>query len=111
MLLDPTYANYEGQLAFAAPGCHVVRLRVMDPATWAYRPASEPDAVIACVGGGSNAMGIFHAFLPDASVALVGCEAGGDGIETGRHAAPLTAGTLCPSACSTVGPCHPAAAG
>ncbi len=52
-----------------------------------------PDAVVACVGGGSNAMGLFHAFIPDASVALVGCEAGGDGVETGRHAAPLTAGT------------------
>jgi tryptophan synthase beta chain len=52
-----------------------------------------PDAVVACVGGGSNAMGVFHAFLPDASVALIGCEAGGDGVETGRHAAPLTAGT------------------
>src|SRR4051794_26505173 len=52
-----------------------------------------PDAVIACVGGGSNAMGAFHAFLPDTSVALIGCEAGGDGVETGRHAAPLTAGT------------------
>ena len=52
-----------------------------------------PDAAVACVGGGSNAMGLFHAFIPDASVALVGCEAGGDGIETGRHAAPLTAGT------------------
>jgi tryptophan synthase beta chain len=52
-----------------------------------------PDAVVACVGGGSNAMGAFHAFLPDEQVALVGCEAGGDGIDTGRHAAPLTAGT------------------
>jgi tryptophan synthase beta chain len=52
-----------------------------------------PDAVVACVGGGSNAMGAFHAFIPDASVALVGCEAGGDGVETGRHAAPLTAGS------------------
>ncbi|MCW2724562.1 MAG: tryptophan synthase, beta subunit [Frankiales bacterium] len=52
-----------------------------------------PDAVVACVGGGSNAMGLFHAFIPDESVALVGCEAGGDGVETGRHAAPLTAGT------------------
>ena len=51
-----------------------------------------PDALVACVGGGSNAMGLFHAFIPDASVALVGCEAGGDGVETGRHAAPLTAG-------------------
>ena len=52
-----------------------------------------PDAVVACVGGGSNAMGAFHAFLPDDTVALIGCEAGGDGVETGRHAAPLTAGT------------------
>jgi len=52
-----------------------------------------PDAVVACVGGGSNAMGAFHAFIPDAQVALVGCEAGGDGVDTGRHAAPLTAGT------------------
>ena len=51
-----------------------------------------PDAAVACVGGG-NAMGLFHAFIPDSSVALVGCEAGGDGVETGRHAAPLTAGT------------------
>ncbi len=51
-----------------------------------------PDALVACVGGGSNAMGLFHPFLQDASVALVGCEAGGDGVETGRHAAPLTAG-------------------
>jgi tryptophan synthase beta chain len=52
-----------------------------------------PDAVIACVGGGSNAIGIFHAFLPDASVRLIGCEAGGDGLETGRHAATLVAGS------------------
>ncbi len=46
-----------------------------------------PDAVIACVGGGSNAMGIFHAFVPDADVRLIGVEAGGEGIESGRHAA------------------------
>lgn len=51
-----------------------------------------PDAVIACVGGGSNAIGAFHAFLNDPEVALYGVEAGGDGLETGRHAAPLTAG-------------------
>jgi tryptophan synthase beta chain len=56
------------------------------------RTGALPDAVVACVGGGSNAMGIFHPFIDDASVALVGCEAGGDGVETGRHAAPLTAG-------------------
>ncbi len=46
-----------------------------------------PSAVIACVGGGSNAMGIFHRFVPDAEVRLIGIEAGGEGIESGRHAA------------------------
>ncbi len=51
-----------------------------------------PDAVVACVGGGSNAIGAFHPFLEDSEVALVGVEAGGDGLETGRHAAPLSAG-------------------
>ncbi len=51
-----------------------------------------PDALIACVGGGSNAMGLFYPFIDDKDVALYGVEAGGDGIETGRHAAPLTAG-------------------
>ena len=52
-----------------------------------------PDAVLACVGGGSNAIGVFHAFIPDSRVALVGCEAGGDGLETGRNAATLTFGS------------------
>jgi tryptophan synthase beta chain len=52
-----------------------------------------PDAVLACVGGGSNAMGIFAAFIPDESVRLYGFEAGGDGVETLRHAATLTAGS------------------
>lgn len=51
-----------------------------------------PDACIACVGGGSNAMGLFYAFLDDSDVALYGVEAGGSGVETGKHAAPLTAG-------------------
>lgn len=51
-----------------------------------------PDAVIACVGGGSNAIGAFHPFLDDKEVELIGVEAGGDGLETGRHAAPLSAG-------------------
>ena len=51
-----------------------------------------PDAVTACVGGGSNAIGIFHAFLGDDDVQLVGAEAAGDGIDTGRHAASLAAG-------------------
>jgi tryptophan synthase beta chain len=52
-----------------------------------------PDAVAACVGGGSNAIGIFHAFIPDAGVRLYGFEAGGDGIDTGRHAASITGGS------------------
>jgi tryptophan synthase beta chain len=51
-----------------------------------------PDAVVACVGGGSNAMGIFHAFLPDDKVVLAGFEAGGLGVEGARHAATLAAG-------------------
>ncbi len=51
-----------------------------------------PDLVAACVGGGSNAIGIFHAFLDDADVALLGLEAGGDGVETGRHASSITGG-------------------
>jgi tryptophan synthase beta chain len=51
-----------------------------------------PDAVAACVGGGSNAIGIFTAFVPDADVRLFGFEAGGDGIDTGRHAASITGG-------------------
>ena len=52
----------------------------------------QPDAVIACVGGGSNAMGIFYPYIPVAGVRLIGVEAAGEGIETGRHAASLTAG-------------------
>ncbi|GLW27153.1 tryptophan synthase subunit beta [Actinoplanes regularis] len=53
-----------------------------------------PDAVAACVGGGSNAIGIFHAFVPDEGVRLYGFEAGGDGVETGRHAASITGGSV-----------------
>jgi tryptophan synthase beta chain len=52
-----------------------------------------PDALVACVGGGSNAIGLFHPFIDDAAVALYGVEGGGDGVETGRHAAPLCAGS------------------
>jgi len=52
-----------------------------------------PDALVACVGGGSNAIGLFHPFLGDESVAMYGVEAAGDGLETGHHAAPLCAGT------------------
>ena len=51
-----------------------------------------PDALVACVGGGSNAIGLFHPFLSDSSVAMYGVEAGGLGIDSGKHAAPLTAG-------------------
>jgi len=52
-----------------------------------------PDAVLACVGGGSNAIGIFNAFIPDTDVRLIGLEAGGHGVETGRHAATITGGS------------------
>ena len=53
---------------------------------------SLPDALVACVGGGSNAIGLFHPFLEDESVLMYGVEAAGDGLETGHHAAPLCAG-------------------
>jgi tryptophan synthase beta chain len=53
-----------------------------------------PDAVAACVGGGSNAIGIFHPFIPDGSVRLYGFEAGGDGVHTDRHAASITGGAV-----------------
>jgi tryptophan synthase beta chain len=52
-----------------------------------------PRSVVACVGGGSNAMGVFHAFVPDADVELIGVEAAGEGLETARHSASLTRGT------------------
>jgi len=51
-----------------------------------------PDALVACVGGGSNAIGLFYPFLNDKNVAMVGVEAAGDGLDSGRHAAPLCAG-------------------
>ena len=53
-----------------------------------------PDAVVACVGGGSNAIGIFYPFYPDAEVELIGVEAAGHGLDSGRHAAPLTRGRI-----------------
>ena len=53
----------------------------------------QPDAVIACVGGGSNAMGIFYPYIDDKDVKLIGVEANGDGLDTGRHAASLQGGT------------------
>ena len=52
-----------------------------------------PDALVACVGGGSNAIGLFYPFINDASVRMIGVEAGGDGIASGRHSAPLSAGS------------------
>jgi len=51
-----------------------------------------PDALVACVGGGSNAIGLFYPFIDDSSVKMIGVEAAGDGVETGRHSAPLCAG-------------------
>ena len=53
-----------------------------------------PDAVIACVGGGSNAMGAFYEFIPDEGVQLIGCEAAGLGVETGKHAATIADGSV-----------------
>ncbi|HZW90543.1 MAG TPA: tryptophan synthase subunit beta [Myxococcaceae bacterium] len=61
-------------------------------AQWTERLGALPDAVLACVGGGSNAMGAFSAFLADPSVRLVAVEAGGEGLDTGKHGASLTAG-------------------
>ena len=57
------------------------------------RADALPTSVVACVGGGSNAMGVFHAFVPDAGVELVGVEAAGEGLDTQRHSASLTRGT------------------
>jgi tryptophan synthase beta chain len=51
-----------------------------------------PDTLVACIGGGSNAMGLFHPFLDDREVHIIGVEAGGEGVETGKHAASLSAG-------------------
>ncbi|MXW29249.1 MAG: tryptophan synthase subunit beta [Chloroflexi bacterium] len=53
-----------------------------------------PDAVVACVGGGSNSLGQFHAFIPDEGVRLIGVEAGGEGVETGKHAASIGGGSV-----------------
>ena len=80
-----------------------------------------PAAVLACVGGGSNAMGIFHEFVPEPTVALIGVEAAGEGLETGRHAASLGAGRpgvlhgsysyLLQDAAGQVAPAHSVSAG
>ena len=61
---------------------------------FASRQGGLPDVVIACVGGGSNAMGIFYPFIEDQDVRLIGVEAGGKGIKSGQHAAPLTDGIV-----------------
>lgn len=83
-------------------GPHPYPLLVRDFQTVIGREAREqslvqtgklPDALVACVGGGSNAIGLFHPFLPDTEVKKFGVEAGGDGIESGRHSAPLNAGS------------------
>ena len=83
-------------------GPHPYPLLVRDFQTVIGREAREqsltqtgklPDALVACVGGGSNAIGLFHPFLPDKEVIKYGVEAGGDGLETGRHSAPLNAGS------------------
>ena len=58
------------------------------------RAGRLPDAAVACVGGGSNAMGLFHEFVPHSEVKLFGVEAAGEGVESGRHAAPLNAGSV-----------------
>jgi len=63
-------------------------------AQWTERLGGLPDAIVACVGGGSNAMGAFTAFLGEPSVRLVAVEAGGEGLSTGKHGASLTAGTF-----------------
>lgn len=57
------------------------------------RWGGKPDIVLACVGGGSNAMGIFHEFVEDPDVRLIGVEAGGEGVSTTKHAATLTMGS------------------
>ncbi len=63
-------------------------------AQFASRHGGLPDAIVACVGGGSNAMGIFYPFLEDPSVRLIGVEAAGLGLDSGQHAAPLNAGSV-----------------
>jgi tryptophan synthase beta chain len=87
------------------------------------RALSRPDpaALVACVGGGSNAMGMFHAFVPDTNVELVGVEAAGDGLNTARHSASLVAGRpgvlhgsfsyLLQDAAGQVAPAHSISAG
>lgn len=80
-----------------------------------------PDAIVACVGGGSNAIGIFHDFIEDPSVALIGCEAAGKGIETEQHAATIAKGSVgifhgmksyfCQDECGQIAPVYSISAG
>src|SRR5690606_33343609 len=57
------------------------------------REGRLPDSLVACIGGGSNAMGLFHAFLDDAGVQMIGVEAAGEGLHSGKHAASLQGGS------------------
>ncbi|MGA0608920.1 tryptophan synthase subunit beta [Caldimonas sp. KR1-144] len=87
-----------GTVAGPAPYPAMVRdfQRVIGDECLVQMPESigrQPDAVIACVGGGSNAMGIFYPYIPHENVRLIGVEAAGQGLETGKHAASLTAGS------------------
>ena len=79
----------------AGPVCiDSLRLSVRKPRKMLQQVGKLPDVVVACVGGGSNAMGIFHPFINDTDVDLVGVEAGGRGVSTGAHAAPLNDGKV-----------------
>ena len=70
------------------------RLSVKKPVFNIEKTGKLPDALVACVGGGSNAIGLFFDFLNDTDVKMYGVEATGDSIETGRHSAPLAAGRI-----------------
>jgi tryptophan synthase beta chain len=97
---------YMGEEDTQRQALNVARMRMLGAEVVAVRTGSVearaqvlaatgrlPEAVIACVGGGSNAIGVFHAFIPDEGVRLIGCEAGGDGLTSGRHAATLAGGS------------------
>ena len=85
------------------------------------REGRLPDALVACVGGGSNAIGLFYPFINDQDVRLIGVEAGGDGVASGRHSAPLSAGSpgvlhgnrtyLMQDECGQIEPTHSISAG
>ncbi|KAJ2910247.1 tryptophan synthetase, partial [Coemansia aciculifera] len=90
-------------LVGSAIGCHPFPTMVRDFQCVIGKETKEqmqaltgrlPDAVVACVGGGSNSIGMFHPFIDDKSVRLIGAEAAGDGVDTPKHSATITAGTL-----------------